>query len=100
MAVMLNLTVSADDFSFSPHAPFHFFLYIQIVALTVSVDSLWHVSCDLPSWKNMNTVVLSAEFELLNLLLLVDCPEKQQRLLKASWQQAEGFRNIQGRYGR
>jgi len=65
MAVTLNLTVSADGFPFPPRHPSNFSLYIQFVAPAVSAGSLWHVSCELPSWQEMNSVVLSAEFELL-----------------------------------
>jgi hypothetical protein len=48
VAVMLNVTDAADGFLFNLMFHNYFIMYNQMLALSVSPDLLWHVSCDLP----------------------------------------------------
>ena|ERR1039457_816877 len=64
MAVMLNMTDLADGLTFHSYNFIPFHLYNQTVAIALSADPLWHISCDVPFQQNIHSNVLSAECEL------------------------------------
>ena len=59
MKVMLHVTDFVDRLPPSP-TPYYFFtLYKQTVAAAVPMRFHWHVSCHVPSWRNMSSTVVS-----------------------------------------
>lgn len=63
MAVMPDMTDSADGFPFAPTLCFYFPPHNQTVALDESVDQLWHVSCLVPHEQNTCSIVFSVNSE-------------------------------------